>query len=168
MTALPDTFMPDGPLRHERLIPQHYVEVAATSRLRRSAMAIAGASALMAAAGLWLIPVVPGDGAMQLTKLALSMALAGGGAFLLPIRAADAGPEVQIDTVGRRLSIIEKDASGRIQSEIGYSVDTLSEIVLRDGLLTARDADGQPLITLPVGDASVEAAILSMLSRAPR
>ncbi len=165
MTALPDTFMPDGPLRHQRLIPQHYTEVVAAGRLRRNAMRIAGVSALVAAAGLWLIPVVPGDGAMQLTKLALSLALAGGGAFLLPTRASDAGPEVQIDTVARRLTIIEKDARGRTLSQIAYCVDTLGELVLRDGLLTARDASGQPLIALPVGDASVEAALLSMLGR---
>ena len=168
MTSLPDTFMPDGPLRHERLIPQHYIEVTAAGRVRRNAMRIAGITALIAAAGLWLIPVVPGDGAMQLTKLALSMALAAGGAFLLPARASDAGPEVQIDTVARCLTIIEKDTQGRTLSETAYSVDTLGDLVMRDGLLTARDASGQPLIVLPVEDPSVEAALRSMLGRAAR
>jgi len=168
MTAFPDTFMPDGPLRHERIIPQHYIEVAQEGGLSRIGLSITAIAALMAAAGLWLIPVMPGDGAMQLAKLALSASLAMGGTMLLSARNAAGGPEVHIDTVVRRMTVIEKDARGRIRSEIVYPVDALGEMVLRDGLLTARDASGQPLIALPVGDTSVETALLSMLNRGTR
>jgi hypothetical protein len=163
MTALPDTFMPEGPLRHQRQVPLYHMEVAQTGTLRRTAVSCAGAALLIAAIGLWLVPVIEGDAMMQLFKLAFSAALAVIGFMLLSRRRAAAGPEVHINPATREMTIIERDAQGRESGEIRHDIDALGDIVLRDGLLTARCAEGQPLLTLPVTDPRIGAALRGVL-----
>ncbi|HEY9040043.1 MAG TPA: hypothetical protein VIN05_13995 [Roseovarius sp.] len=165
MTSLPDTFMPDGPLRRQRDVPAHFTETPPENTLRRGALRCAAVGSLMAAAGLWLLPVVPGDALMQLFKLALSALLAMGGiAILVRTRRPD-GPEVHVDTQARRLMIVERDAKGTVRSERCHPIDELQEIVLRDDMLTARDAQGGALLALPVTDPAIQAALMGMLSR---
>ena len=165
MTSLPDTFMPEGPLRRQRDVPAHFNETLPENTLRRGAMRCAAVGSLMAAAGLWLVPAVPGDALIQLFKLALSALLAMGGiAILMRTRRPD-GPEVHVDTRDRRLTIIERDAKGIVRSERCHPIDELKEIVLRDNMLTARDAQGSALFTLPVTDPAIQAALMGMLSR---
>ncbi len=165
MTALPDTFMPDGPLRRQRDVPAHFTEVLPENTVRRTAFRVAAVGSLAAAAGLWLVPVVPGDALMQVFKLAFSALLAMGGVAVLTRSRGQNGPEVQIDTHGRRLIVIERDANGDVRSERSYAVDGLKEIVLRDNMLTARDAHGSALIALPVTDPLVRAALMGVLSQ---
>ncbi len=165
MTSLPDTFMPDGPLRRQRDVPAHFIEALPENMLRRSAMRVAAVGSLAAAVGLWLVPAVPGDALMQVIKLAFSALLAVGGVAVLTRSRSQNGPEVHIDTHGRRLTVIERDANGRVRSERSYAVDGLKEIVLRDNMLTARDAQGSALIALPVTDPLVRAALMGVLSQ---
>ncbi len=42
MTALPDTFMPEGPLRHQRQVPLYHMEVAQTGTDPRIEEALRG------------------------------------------------------------------------------------------------------------------------------
>jgi hypothetical protein len=164
MTALPDTFMPEGPLRHQSKVPLHHIEISETGALRRTGMRCSAAALLIAALGLWLVPAVEGDALMQLGKLALSAVLAMTGAVMLFGRSGIAGPEVHVNTRTRRMTIIERDERGSVRSEICHDIDTLGDIVLRDGLLTARCGAGQPLVTLPVSDPKVEAALMGLLA----
>lgn len=164
MTALPDTFMPDGPLRPQRNVPAHFTEASHEHTLRRAVLRFGAVGSLVAAVGLWLVPVVPGDALMQLFKLAFSALLAMVGVAVLARPRAPVGPEVQIDTRGRRLTIIERDAQGHVRSERSHCVDGLKEIVLRDNMLTARDAQGIALVAQPVSDPLVRAALMEMLS----
>ncbi|MEB8388673.1 hypothetical protein OO012_15710 [Rhodobacteraceae bacterium KMM 6894] len=166
MTSLPDTYMPDGPIRRQQKVPSYYTEAAAETSLMTPVLRAIGVGCISAAGGMWLIPVVPGDALMQLTKLLLSACMAVGGVMLFGGSRRTVGPEVHIDTRARRIMIIERDAKGRVQSETSHEVDLLSEIVLRDNLLTARDAHGRTMIALPVRDPAVENALMAMLSRA--
>ncbi len=165
MAALPDTFMPDGPLRRQRDVPAHFTEALPENKVRRAVFRVAAVGALAAAAGLWLVPVVPGDALMQVFKLAFSALLAMGGVAGVTRSRGQHGPEVQIDTHGRRLTVIERDATGHVRSECSYAVDGLKEIVLRDNMLTARDAQGSTLIALPVKAPLVRAALMRVLSQ---
>ncbi|MFX0542627.1 hypothetical protein ACEWPM_012950 [Roseovarius sp. S4756] len=164
MTALPDTFMPEGPLRHQRQVPLYHMEASETGVLRRVTSRCTGAALLMAAAGLWLVPVIDGDAMMQLYKLAFSGVLAVVGAILLTGGHAAIGPEVHLNPHTRQLTIIERDAHKNIRSQASHDIDTLGDVVLRDGLLTARCGAGLPLMSLPVTDPKVEAALHDMLA----
>lgn len=165
MTSLPDTFMPDGPLRRQRDVPAHFNNALPEISLRRAALRFAAVGSLAAAAGLWLVPAVPGDALMQVSKLALSALLAMGGIAVLTRTRRPGGPEVQIDTRDRRLTIIERDAKGHVTSRQCHAIDELTDVVLREDMLTARDAQGGALPALPVTDAEVRAALTGMLSQ---
>jgi hypothetical protein len=155
--------MPEGPIRRQQQIPSYYHEAPVESSVTTLALRAIGVGCISAAAGMWLIPVASGDAVMQLTKLMMSACMAVGGVMMFSGSRRASGPEVRIDTRARRIIVIERDASGRIQSELTHDVDLLGEIVLRDNLLTARDAQGQQMIALPVRDPSVEKALLAML-----
>lgn len=165
MTSLPDTCMPDGPIRRQQQTPSYYSEAPAEIPVLSLVLKAIGVGCISAAGGMWLIPVMPGDALMQLTKLLLSACLAVSGVMICGGLRGETGPEVQIDTRARRIMVIERDARGRIHSEVNHDIDALSEIVLRDNLLTARDAQGRPMIALPVRDPAVENALLAMLAR---
>ncbi|MFX0546984.1 hypothetical protein ACEWPL_015710 [Roseovarius sp. S1116L3] len=164
MTALPDTFMPEGPLRHQRQVPLCHVEAGETGTLRRTASRCTAAALLLAAVGLWLVPVIDGDAMMQLYKLAFSGVLAVVGVILLTGGQAPVGPEVYLNPRTRELTIIERDAQKNICSQASHDIDTLGDVVLRDGLLTARCGAGMPLMSVPVTDPKVEAALHDMLA----
>ncbi len=166
MTALPDTFMPEGPLRAQRETPAHYTDALPDDTLRTILLRLGAVAAMAAAAGLWLIPAVPGDTAMQMAKLALSVFLAIGGAVVFGRTRRAEGPEVHVDTARRHLTVIARDSRGQVRSERCYGVDALSEIVLRESVLTARDAEGTTLFALPVSDPRIKAALVRMLAQA--
>lgn len=166
MTALPDTLMPDGPLRQQRQTPTYYIETEPADGLRHGVLRFVAAASLAAAAGLWLIPVMPFDALMQVVKVVASIGLGVLGVVLLLMPQDPPEPEVHIDTQKKHLIIVERDTRGRICAERCHAIDTLGDIVLRDRLLTARDANGDPLIALPVTDPSVHAALTRMLAGA--
>jgi len=53
----------------------------------------------------------------------------------------------------------EYDAKGTRRKEIVHDFDMLSDVVLRDGWLTAQDVDGRRVLSLPVRDPSAVAAL---------
>lgn len=164
MTALPDTVMPDGPPRQQHIYhPAEDDCEGGRDPLMRSALRCLGAGAVVAAFGVWLMPSMPGDAAMQLIKLLMSVVLLAAGAILLSVRAGAAGPEIHIDTRARRLTILHQGADGRMRAEVAHDIDALSEVVLRDRLLTARDADGRALFALTIDNPQAERAIRAML-----
>lgn len=164
MTALPDTFMPEGPLRDERAIPAHYKPAEMDSVLRSLALRCAGMAAMGASLGLWIVPGMDGDAAMQLTKLLVSATFLVGGAAMIGLSRRRDETEVVIDTRTRRLTVVTRDRQGKITSQTSHPIDGLREIELRDGLLTARDEAGEPLIALPVEDTEVEGALRALLN----
>lgn len=165
MTALPATVMPEGPLRHQDN-RDPFQEEQTIDPIKRAALRCLGVAAVMAAIGIWMVPTLPGDAAMQLVKLTLSLGLLLGGAIMFTALRGVAGPEVHIDPRSRRLTIVERGLDGKVRMEVSHDIDTLSEIVLRDHLLTARDAQGHPLLALSVTDPQAEAAIRDLLAGA--
>ena len=163
MTALPDTIMPDRALP---AAPQIKLPDPPEMPLGLGGMArrFVGAVSLLAAAGVWLMPVVPGDTGLQLIKLCFSVGFAVGGIAGLMATPRGAGPEICIDPHQRRISLVEHDAKGRVRAEIVHDFDALGEVVMRDGWLTARDTGGRQLISLPITDARVEAALREMFA----
>ncbi|MCZ4352969.1 hypothetical protein O4H61_10635 [Roseovarius aestuarii] len=165
MTALPDTYMPEGPVRRQQQVPSYYNEAPLENPLVTLVLKAVGVGCIAAAVGMWLIPVVPGDALMQLAKLLLSACMAAGGVMVFAGFRREAGPEVRIDTRQRRINVIEHDKRGNVLSNIDHDIDQLSEIVLRDNLLTARDQNGRQVIALPVTDPAIENALMAMLAR---
>lgn len=163
MNALPATVMPEGPLMHQDT-RDPFQEEATVDPLKRAALRCMGIAAVTAAIGVWMVPALPGDAAMQLVKLTLSLGLLLGGAIMFSALRAVAGPEVRIDPRTRRLTILERGLDGKVRMEISHDIDSLAEIVLKDHLLTARDAQGRPLIALSVTDPQAEGAIRDILN----
>ncbi|MBU2998330.1 hypothetical protein KO491_00670 [Roseovarius nubinhibens] len=151
MTALPDTIMPDRALP---VLPEISMadEEGTKHVLIRLACRGLGVALIIAAAGVWLVPVAPGDGLMQMTKMLFSLAFVGLGLLGLTWQ-VDAGlPDITIDPERREIRMTEFDAKGRVRSELSHRFDDLSDVVLRDDWLTARDGHGRLLVSLPVRD----------------
>ena len=162
MSALPETVMPEGPLRPQaRHDPFEDEDVAP---LVHALLRGLGVAAVMAALGVWAVPLGAGDPAAQLGRLLVSVGLLLTGAVIFSNLRSQSGPEVRIDQHARRLTILERGHGGGIRLEICHEIDALSEIVLRDGLLTARDGRGRPLLALPVENPEAEVAIRDLLA----
>lgn len=165
MTALPDTIMPDGPLKRQ----SGYNPFEEKRRDRAEASLRAGlrwlaVAAVVAAFGVWAMPSMPGDTVMLWIKLLLSLTLLAGGVLVFWTMQPVAGPEVRIDPQQRCLTILTRGADGKIHSVAEHDIDSLRDIVLRDKLLTAWDADGAQIFALPVNNRQVEIALRDLLS----
>ncbi|WP_272006994.1 hypothetical protein [Roseovarius sp. ZX-A-9] len=167
MITLPQTCMPEGPIRREMPVPSHHVEAEVESALRMLVHRGTGVAAILAAFGIWLVPVASGDAAMQLVRLVMSVALFMGGWMLFASLRSDEGPTIQIDPRRRLLTIVDHDGRGKVRMTHEHHIDSLSEIVLRDGLLTARDAQGRSLLAILVKDAGTKLALRQMLCCEP-
>lgn len=165
MIALPSTKMPDGPLRAEAPIPSHLTEDEMQPPLHALIYRGTGLALILAAVGIWLIPIVSGDPMMQLVKLIISAALAMGGAAFLVALQPPAGPIVTIDPRERVIRIADYDTRGQQRMETSHAIDSLTEIELRDGLLSARAADGRALLALPIRDMATHKALVRILGK---
>lgn len=125
-----------------------------------------GSVLVISALGLWAVPVVEGDTGMRLIKLLISIVLAGVGVmFFLSIDSAEDLPEIQVDTNKRELRIITRNGGEDGQVEAVHSFDELSEVTIRDRLLTARGENGQLVASVPLRDKAMEAALREALQR---
>ncbi|WP_299843096.1 hypothetical protein [uncultured Roseovarius sp.] len=166
MVALPDTHMPDTPIK--RLEAAEVIaESSSASPLKRALLAGFGVATLLAALGVWIVPVDEGDTAMQLVKLVFSVSmLVLGMLFVSALDSRHAEPEIHLDPTARRLRIVEVDTRGKAHVAGDFSLDELSDITLRDRHLTARDATGEEVVSVPVRNAAAEQAIREALSQA--
>ncbi|SDN35136.1 hypothetical protein SAMN05216196_101240 [Lutimaribacter pacificus] len=143
MVAMPD--------RSETRLPR--AQVQADCRFCSAisaAMRFGGAVLVLAAVGIWLVPVVTGDGIMVLMKLLVSVFFACVGMVLLDWGRAGAMDEIHLDTGSRQLTHIRRQYDGipRVRARFGF--DELSDIRLRDGMLTVIGNSGAVLVQLPV------------------
>lgn len=119
----------------------------ATSRVLSHFM---GLVMCVSAFGLWIVPGSSYEPTTMLLKMGLTVfLLAGGSMFLVSARRA-VHPEVHLD--GRRgiLRLRQRDERGTVIEETELSYDDLSEIDFRDGMLIARDHQGQSVVEMPV------------------
>lgn len=166
MVALPDTHMPDAPIKHASA-PKLIDETRGTNPVKRALLAGLGVATLLAALGVWVVPVDAGDTAMQLVKLVFSISmLVMGMLFVSALDNHQPEPEIHLDPAARKLRIVEVDKRGVARVAGDYSLDDLSDITLRDQHLTARDANGEQIVSVPVRNAAAERAIREALSQA--
>ncbi len=164
MVALPDTHMPETPLKMMNG-PMVTDEADAANPLKRAMMAGLGASAVIAALGVWIVPVDDGDTAMQLVKLVFSVKLLVlGMLFISALDNRNADPEIHLDPTERMLKIVAYDTNGAAHVMGRYKLDDLSDITLRDRHLSARDPAGAQIVSVPVPSAGAEKAIRAVLN----
>jgi len=153
MVAFPDT----RPTRDKARESQARIGVPAKhSSMRRAILMCAAAALMMSSVGIWVMPSE--DAAMQLIKLLISVAMVG--AALLLINALNerrALPEVRFDSGNRQLQVYEYDCYGRATLSQSHDIDDLSELIVEEKTLRARDAGGMLLLTLPVAGKDVSA-----------
>ena len=134
------------------------------SSVNRSGRVFLGAVLVISALGLWLVPVSEGDAGMKLIKLLISLVLLGLGAmFLSSIDARKDAPEIQVDTQARELRVLRPDAAGQMTIVAVYNLDGLSDVTLKDKLLTAHGPEGELVVSLPVADKHTENALRGAL-----
>jgi hypothetical protein len=132
--------------------------------VNRSGRVFLGSVLAISALGLWLVPVADGDTGMRLIKILVSLVLLGLGAmFISSIDEAEALPEIQIDTQNRELRIMQLDKSCKQTLVARHKLDDLTEVSLKDQVLTAKSKTGETVISLPVRDAQTENALRSVL-----
>jgi hypothetical protein len=115
----------------------------------------AGTALLLAALGMWAVPA--GDAAMQLIKLFVSLAMLGFGLVLMSaLDTEDDLPEVHVDPVNRQLRVVSTDDCGVLRLKGVYGLDNLSKVSLDGNALTAFDAEGDQVLSIPLSDAETE------------
>ncbi len=123
-----------------------------------------GSALSISAFGLWLVPVDPGDSAMQLIKLLVSVVMLGLGAmFIFSARKSSDAPEIQIDTATREIRVLKRDSNDKPYVSACHAMDSLTDVTLKDRLLSARDETGQLIMSVPMPNKAAEAAVRSAL-----
>ncbi|RKT34589.1 hypothetical protein BXY70_0607 [Roseovarius halotolerans] len=134
------------------------------SPLYRAVLMCLGAALLMAAIGLWMVPAGAGDEPMLIVKLLISAVMLAVGLMLLSgLNEPAPSPEIQIDRDRGELRLIERGADGTARLAASHELEALSEVSLFNGVLSARDARGCELLSLPVTDARTRAALRAAL-----
>lgn len=125
-----------------------------------------GSVLCISALGLWLVPVEAGDAAMQLIKLLVSVVmLALGMMFVFSVNRRAEMPEIQIDTLKRELRVIKRDHANTPFVEACHAFDKMAEIKLKGHHLSARDADGQIIFSVPLRDKATARALQATLDQ---
>jgi hypothetical protein len=124
--------------------------------LRRAVLMCLGAAFLMSAIGLWMMPAEPGDHAIRLIKLLVSVVAVGGGLTCLACLGNDrADPELHVDHARSELRIIQRDDRGIPRVVAHHPLDSLRAATLDDGFFSVQDAGGKELISVRVTDRRV-------------
>ncbi|MRU14207.1 hypothetical protein FDP25_02070 [Roseovarius sp. A21] len=133
--------------------------------VKRAIKMSAGTALLLAAMGMWAVPA--GDAAMQLIKLFVSLAMLGFGLVMMSsLDTEDDLPEVHVDPVNRQLRVVSKDDCGALRLKGVYGLDKLSNVSLQGNALTAFDAEGEQVLSIPVSDAETEQKLREVFPQA--
>jgi len=131
------------------------------SVVNRSGRVLLGSALLISVVGLWVIPVEDGDSAMRLIKLLISVVLGALGAmFIGSASDNDALPEIQIDPGRGELRVVR---NGEVKA---HRLDELTDVVLKDDLMTARSSTGELVLSLPISDHNTKRALRAALDLA--
>ena len=124
-----------------------------------------GTALLLAALGMWAVPA--GDAAMQLIKLFVSLFMLGFGLVLMSsLDTEETLPEIHVDPVNRQLRVISTDDCGVLRLNGVYGLDSLSRVSLEGNALTAYDADGAQVLSIPLSDAETEQKLREVFPQA--
>lgn len=128
--------------------------------LGRGTLVLCGSALVCSSFGLWLVSVGAQDAAMMLIKLLFSVTLLFGGLICLSRGRSDqADPEIHVDVMNRRLHVIAPVAGGRAARVAVHDLDALTELSMRDRVLTARDATGRQIVAMKIEDRATARAL---------
>ena len=164
MVALPDV----ADLRNSTAVERqarHALRGQAT--MKRALHMAVGSACLMAAVGVWGFQPGAGDAAMQLIKLFVSLFMLGFGLVLMSsLDTEETLPEIHVDPVNRQLRVISTDDCGVLRLNGVYGLDSLSRVSLEGNALTAYDADGAQVLSIPLSDAETEQKLREVFPQA--
>ncbi|HMB13982.1 MAG TPA: hypothetical protein VKN37_08240, partial [Roseovarius sp.] len=157
-TQAPHSFQEPANLPEQRLI-----RIDASQVLR----GVCGTALLTSTFGVWIVPTGAGDPGMMLIKLVFSLVLFWAGMLCL-FRSDGSSdlPEIALDTRARQLRVLYPQPGGRTARVVVHDLDDLTELSLRDRMLTARDRDGRQIVSLELHDARTEQTLRRALSLA--
>jgi hypothetical protein len=132
--------------------------------LARAFMRFTGAVLIFCAPGLWLLPGSIVDPALMLYKLGASIFFAFVGAALILRNRSVGQPEVYFDPIRREMRILQKTPSGRPETVLRRSYDTLGAVKLHARQLEIWDVDGSILVNIPLDDSTARQALRVQLA----
>ena len=168
MVALPDfdrefTEAPHSFQEPAHLPEQRLIRIDASRVLR----GLCGTALITSTFGVWIVPTGAGDPGMMLIKLVFSLVFVlGWYAVPVPVRRHSDLPEIALDTRARQLRVLYPQPGGRTARVVVHDLDDLTELSLRDRMLTARDRDGRQIVSLELHDARTEQTLRRALSLA--
>jgi hypothetical protein len=130
-----------------------------------AAMRFFGAVMILSSVGIWLVPVISGDGAMVLMKLLVSVFFACVGSVLIETGKNGATDEIHMCPETRMLRHVKRKCNGVAATRAQFDFDQISDIRLQDGMLKVLGDAGATLLSLPVERVENLGAIREMLGR---
>ncbi|EAQ23249.1 hypothetical protein [Roseovarius sp. 217] len=161
MVALPDfeREFTHAPLDYLETASAQQVEASAFD-LGRATQVLCGSALVCSSLGLWLVSMGAQDAAMMMIKLLFSVTLLFAGLMCLSRgHPEQTEPDIQVDVMNRRLHVIAPLAGGRAARVAVHDLDTLSELSMRDRVLTARDATGRQIVAMKIEDRATARAL---------
>jgi hypothetical protein len=131
-------------------------------------MRFAGATLILSAPGLWLLPTHIADPSVALFKLGASIFFVFCGFALLLRNRAISLPEVYFDPRKREMRVMRKDRSGRPRTVIQRPYDSLGAAKIWRNKLEIWDVDGSVLISIPLDDPEARGALRMQLGKLVR
>ncbi len=161
MVALPDfeREFTDAPFNYHETAADQQVGIAEFD-IGRGTLVLCGSALICSSLGLWLVSAGGQDSAMMMIKLLFSVTLLFSGLMCLSRgRPEQTGPEIQVDVRNRRLHVIAPIEGGRDATVSVHDLDSLTELSMRDRVLTARDACGRQIVALKIEDRATARAL---------
>lgn len=166
MVALPD--LPRDftapPVSFQETVPD-YNAAFLDAGLRRVVCLAMAVVFLGAAAALWLLSHGTGEAGELMIRLLLSATLCALAWLCLGTgRPVCTDPDIHVDTGKRQLRVVHYAGDGHVRHVAVHPFDSLSDLSLHDGLLTARDGRGRLIVALPLPDRVSERRLRRLLS----
>lgn len=122
-----------------------------------------GASFILSAPGLWLLPSSSTDPSLMLYKLGASIFFMFCGAALILRNKTYSQPEVYFDPMRREMRILQPGTDGRPRTVLRRGYDTLGAARITSKHVEIWDVDGSVLINVPLSDPDMRSALRMQL-----
>lgn len=129
----------------------------------RAMFRLIGASFILSAPGLWLLPGGDADASMMLYKLGASIFFLFCGTALILRNKTYAQPEVFFDPVKREMRILQPGEGGRPRTVLRRPYDSLGAARITKNHVEIWDVDGSVLINVPLQDPDMRSALRMQL-----
>lgn len=126
---------------------------------------VIGAFVIMSAFSMWILPGSVMGAEVWPLKLVASLMFLIIGVSLLTIQFSDARPDAYFDPIRREVRILQKNETGRPQTVLRRSYDSLGGARFADDQVELFDVDGSLLMKLPLETAEIGRALKGQLSQ---